>query len=106
MLNKTVRIRRRSAPDFSGAETLYAVHSSARARVVFRRRTAITSDGVEVATDADMRIDSMYDLQQNDVIEILPDVTVKYRVESIDEVINAAGRVVALKASLAKAENL
>jgi len=90
---------------FSAGESYDVVHAKARAWVKFSTALIITTDGVEAAADALIRVSRSYEIQRGDVVRVLDD-SKAYRVEAVDEVLSPSGRVVAYSGFLVRDETL
>jgi hypothetical protein len=103
--NAQIHIKRSGGPDFSGTETFYSVKHKVDVRFASRRSSTVGADGIVVATDADMQMSSCEDIELYDIVVVLGSTKI-YRVESIEDVQNANGRVVGYDIQLSRAEDL
>jgi len=99
--NRSVKLFRLSAPAGLGANvTLELIDSRVPVWLRFNRSVTITADGIEALSDGSIRFESHWDVQQGDVVALQEDGTKKYRLESISEVHNHTGTLIAFDCSL------
>jgi len=99
--NRSVKLFRLSAPVGLGANvTLELVDSRIPVWLRLNRSVTITADGMEALSDGSIRFESHWDVRQGDVITLQGDGTKKYRLESLSEVHNPTGTLIAFDCSL------
>lgn len=89
----------------SASETYDVVYAKIRAWVRFSSSMAITPDGSEVAADGSVRVGRPYELERGDVVRLIDD-TRAYRVEAVDEIVSAGGKVAGYSALVIRDETL
>lgn len=100
--NRIVNIKRQISIDYTGAPSIEIVKSFVGAWVQFVKDSFVTEEGTFVSSDAIIRVESYVDMRERDIIEVLPDTDKKYRVENIEEVFTAGGRLEHLSAVLVR----
>ncbi len=110
--NGLINVYRTSAPSATGVRSLVRWHSRVPARISFRRRSIVTEDGVLIATDGQIQVGTKYQIREGDYIEVekrreVPAAPTRtkprYRVEEVNEQMNAGGRIIGLRLSIVKA---
>jgi len=92
--NARVNLRRLTTPSgFTGVEDIYTVKPDFRARLQKSPQVAVSAEGEVEYIVAFLTVEGGIDIRPRDIIEVMPDLTEKFFVESVRDVLHVSGRV-------------